>query len=767
MLQHYFTIALRNLKKYRLQSIISVFGLAVGFACFALSALWIRYELTFDTFHPDAERMYWVRYESELDNSGISPVTPYPLAGYLKETFPEVELACNTQAWQTGYKAGGEDLQSFKMSLDSASMKMFDIRLLSGSLTFISPGSNDVAISNTLAQKLYGAKSPIGEVLEAFGNKMQIVAVVQGWTAHSNIPFEILTSNQSMPEWYMSGWQTFIKVREGIDMKQFEEKLYKHLITQDQIELTHIRLTPITAMRYDKPMVEATVRFEHILLFAIAGGLIILCALFNYLTLFVNRIRMRAKEVGLRQVCGSSNSGLLALFSAEYILTLFAALLLGMVLIEMALPSFKEISDIKVETWDIYTETLIYSVGVILLSFVFSSVVVYSFRRQSLNQNLQSRNGGSGRNVFFRVSLVIQFIISLGFIFCSSVLVKQIHHLNTVDVGFERANRASIAVYPPIEGLKDELKQLPFITEIFPGDNEALFPQFGKSVRSLTAWDDKPASVSKISLEILRCSRAYFDFYKLQLLAGELPEDGSSDYMLLNETAAKQMGFSQPIGKKMQWGDKSKIVAGIIKDFYIAPPTIPAKPTVLDFSVNENTSSQIIFKYQGDWATCESELKALVTKRNPNLIYANIWSAEEKYQEFWKSEKMLLNMLDFATLICMLVSLFGVFSLMTLDCERYRKEIAIRKINGASVWSIMRMFFRKYIELLLLASCISFPVGYLMMKSWIENYVMQTTISGWLYPVIWLALALLVTVSIGWRINRAARTNPADAIKSE
>ena len=140
---------------------------------------------------------------------------------------------------------------------------------------------------------------------------------------------------------------------------------------------------------------------------------------------------------------------------------------------------------------------------------------------------------------------------------------------------------------------------------------------------------------------------------------------------------------------------------------------------------------------------------------------------EEEYEKFLKSENALLMMLDFVTLVCVLISLFGVFSLVTLDCEKRRKEIAIRKVNGAETCHIMKTFLLKYMFLLLIASVIAFPIGYLIMKPWIEGYVLQTSIDFWIYPVIWLALALLIITCTGWRIWKAANQNPAVVVKSE
>ena len=150
LLRHYIKLAFRNLRKYKSQSIISIIGLAIGFTCFALSTLWIRYEQTYDTFHKGADRIYLVRVESYMSSSGISEITPYPLAGFLKATFPEVEDACNMQAWGMAFKYKGKEYTSFKIGVDSATVNMFDFQLISGSRDFMLQNNNKLAITDRL-----------------------------------------------------------------------------------------------------------------------------------------------------------------------------------------------------------------------------------------------------------------------------------------------------------------------------------------------------------------------------------------------------------------------------------------------------------------------------------------------------------------------------------------------------------------------------------------------------------------------------------------
>lgn len=770
MLQHYIKIALRNLLKYKLQSIISIIGLAIGFICFALATLWIQYEQTYDTFHEGADRLYLLRDESNTHHTGLSSVTPFPLSGYLKATFPEVEDACYTRAWETQFRYKGANYPSFEMQADSATMRLFQLHILEGNLNFLEKDSKEIAITDLLARQLFGTKNPLGEELEIRGKKKRICAIVQSWSLHSNFPFEIvgcLDIGEDRTRWSGRNGQTFMKLKKGVDQKAFIQKLYEHTYTTEgQIAVRNTIATPITTMRYDRPDREVTVKYEHIMLFALAGALVILCSLFNYLTLFVTRIRMRGKEIALRKVNGSSNRNLLILFSVEYMITLLLALFTGLVLMELIIPAFKELSGIKLDSTRLFLEVIQYSGMVAGLSFLLSLYPIYYFRRKTLNAALKGSSEGKGRNSFQQIGMMLQLIISIGFIFCSTILMKQIHHLNHTDLGITRSNRGYIGVYPSIDGLKDELAKIPCIAEILQSNLPGLLPRGSHIYQTINEWEGINDSTSMVTLEIIDCDTTYLRFFGLSLLKGTFPPDDKS--ILINETAAKELKMDEPIGKTIQGGDSKKVITGIIKDFYIAPPTIPAKPMMFTRDDGSLLYSGIIFRYQNsEWPACKQRIEQLIKKMNPNIIYYTAGTMEEEYQKFLQSENALLLMLDFVTLVCVLISLFGVFSLVTLDCEQRRKEIAIRKVNGALTKSIMLAFFRRYMLLLAIASAVAFPIGYLIMKSWIENYALQTSIDCWIYPAIWFSLALLIILCTGWQIARAANQNPAETIKSE
>ena len=294
--------------KYKVQSLIGIIGLAVGFTCFALSVLWIHYERSYDSFHESSERLYLVRNKSNTDNSGFTPATPYPLASYLSETFPEIEDACNTSSHSTKIEVDGITHETFQASADSSFMRMFNIEITTGNLDFLVPNSKKVAITEEFSKMLWGDDDPFGKQISISKNEYTVCATVKGWPNHSNFYFQLLVPPNPIPVWYASYLNTLIRLKKGTDVKAFEEKIFEHKIERENIVFTNMKLTPLTSLRYDNPVNEAMIEYKYIFLFVLSGGLLILCSLFNYLTLFFSRFRIRLKELAVRIENGSSGS---------------------------------------------------------------------------------------------------------------------------------------------------------------------------------------------------------------------------------------------------------------------------------------------------------------------------------------------------------------------------------------------------------------------------------------------------------------------------
>ena len=261
-------------------------------------------------------------------------------------------------------------------------------------------------------------------------------------------------------------------------------------------------------------------------------------------------------------------------------------------------------------------------------------------------------------------------------------------------------------------------------------------------------------------------------FYNLQLKEGRMMHATDPWYVVLNETAVQKMNLSNPIGQQIVLDSHPTEIVGILKDFHVTAPTVPVHPMAFigksGKELNPATihTGMFMMKFkEGQWEDLVSRIKEMA--KELDIQTYKLEKTEDVYVVYLKSEFLLLRMLGMAAIVCIVIAAFGIFSLVTLSCEQRRKEIAVRKVNGATVKDIMLMFIKEYLSMLIAASILAFPIGYLFMKRWIENYMEQTTIGIWIYMLIFASIAIIIAFSISWRVWQAANENPAEVIKSE
>ena len=780
MIKHYLKVAFRNLIKYKTQSLVSIIGLAVGFTCFALSVLWIRYEMTYDNFHEGADRIYLVRahYANE---PGTSKFTPYPLMKYLQDKMPEIEAVTAFTAHYVKFRMEDTEQEIGMIAADSVFMNFFDIQLLKGTVNFLKCDGQEVAITKEFAKRLFSKEEDaLGKEVEVGRRVCKIGAIVSGWSNHSNIPYNILAPARHSPQWGSSNEQLLIRVRERTDIDAFRTKMSTVCINdiEKESELSDLLITRMSALRYSDYVDKADVviSFSYIFYFSLAGGLVIICSLFNYLTLFISRLCMRNREMALRKVNGASNKALSVQFAIELLLLLCIALIGGLLLVEMSMSRFLNFTQIESSSY--YGEILIYLLAVIILSFLFALMPLSYFRRRTLQETIKGSVATARPYLFRRIGIIVQLIVSLAFIFCTVVIMKQLYFLKNTDLGMERHRVANVALWNgDINQWVEKIKALPMVTETLPPVYFPIIPVGPMMYVEITNWDGLPKVTEKTLLVgIMPAKEEFFKFYDLKLLEGEfISEKSLQNEVVVDESTCLKFGWKHALGKTFGNNingrqDIAYKVVGVVKNFSYRSPT--SKPGLIAFQRPEAQEyllnrASILFKFkEGTWNECREAIEKLHKEEFPNA-YLRLFSEEEEYGKYLRSEDALMKLLSFVSLVCVLISVFGIFSLVTLSCEQRQKEIAIRKVNGAQIRHILQMFFREYFLLLIIAAVIAFPMGYVVMRQWIETYVRQTAINGWVYVGIFAVMAIIILFCIIWRIWKAARQNPAEVLKSE
>lgn len=771
MILYFLKVAWRNLLKYKAQSVISILGLAIGFMAFSFTMSWISFEYSYDSFTPDADRIYQVVKVDPKLTGGIKKVTPEPLALYLESTFPEVEAATSIDI----STSVNDNLAFFYFNNQKDSIADCYQIITDTSFFNVFYAENKPRINHPIPSDVFYATESMMQRLNKEGRDSVLFfsGSIPDRSYHSNVPFDLIQISPRRPrkdddcDWCSYHTITFLKVREGADVNALAKKM-SHIEVENSFQgVMSFKLIPLRKAHYQIPNEKTVIQFNHLKIFAAVSLMVIFCGLFNYLMLFVNRIKMRGKELALRKVNASSDKQLLMMLMTEFFLVLFISLFIGGLLTECLYPSFLKLSMIEAPRSYFMLEALLYGCSIAFISIVTAFFPIRLLMKRSIRENIQPETKvfGGIQNRFTVVSLLIQLIFGVLLLFCSLVFYLQLRNLNRSDIGFDRFNINTIQSWyggVPI----DEIRKIKGVEEVIPFDRLFL-PRGGRASSNITEAGDKKFAEA-VEVEIVNVNGPDFtQFFSIPILSGRNLRQGVDEECLINETAKRVLGFDDPIGKKLQdW-----VIVGVIPDLYIDSPLLPVLPCVyrsLQTKVPDNggVSGSYAYRYSPDNRIETEQAILAVFAKSGVTKGVTILNMDDVYTDYTKSERYLLVLLGLMTLVALLIVTFGVYSMITFSCNQRRKEIAIRKVNGARISEIFRLFIKQYVFVTVLACIIAFPMGVYVMQRWLEQYVCRIHLEWWIFVSVFGLILLIVVAGIFSKLYKAASENPAETVKS-
>jgi len=780
MIKHYLKVALRNLAKHKNQTLISIIGLAVGFTCFSISMFWAQYESSFDDFHPKADRIYVVQYIDSSKPLMVSRDTQYPFANYLKTNYPEVEEVSNTKVYPQLIQTSNGPEYFSGLQIDSSFTKIFDLSDKNLRMPYFYNESKDgsisshvpmpekdlsVVISSNAAKKLFGNESPIDKEIRLYDDKtLKVEKEIASWPENTNIRFDFLLPFPVVDYWNISMYHTYVLLKPGVDIKALNEKLKNIDRTGESMMPKGVILSPLKTFKIDYPFQDKVIKHSYIQLFALSGLLIAFCALFNYIMLFISRIRMRSKELALRKVNGASEKSLLFLLYTEFAFILLCSFVIGYLLIYLLLPQFRELSGVNLPSYIIYLNALKYMLSLSVIILLVSSVPIYYYQRKTLYNSIYKASTNRNNNLFYKVCVSLQMIVSIGFIFCTLILAKQTNHLMTQDIGFDWHRVAKVSTkwrWGNMMPYADKIAQITSVEGVLKHQSMMMWSG-PRAWSTYNEWDGKPLD-APLRLESYDVTSNFISFFDMKIIEGENfnPEAINDKEAIINEKAAKAFfELGSPVGKTLS----NKKIIGIVKDFHTESPEMDILPIMLE---QTDRPYSFVYRYkEGKKKEVEKAVSQII-HNDDKEAEVEFEYMEDLYENYYNSENALLKLLAATTLVCIIISVFGIYSMVTLICTKRRKEIAIRKVNGANAWSIVFGLIKEYLVLLIIASIIVFPVSYKIMSTWLENYANRITIGWWLYILIVIGVSVVVTITVFFQVWRAANQNPAEVLKSE
>ena len=794
MLANYFKVALRVMLRNKSYSFINLFSLALGITAFAFLFLWVQNEFSYDQFHPDKDRIYKA-WNKDVANGQIKSwdVTARVLAPTLKEEFTAVESAISYMGWGDEHLFVEGDKRLVKNTgayADNDIFTMFGFPLIKGDAKTAFNDPKSIAITERFARELFGDKEPFGETVtigesgDSFS--LTVTAVLKDLPSNTDFHFEYIIpyslvemlNGKKETRWGINSFYTYVKLKEGTDINQFNEQVKdivkKHYKDAGQRE---IFLYPITKMRLYSRFengVQSGGRIEIIRLLGILGLCLLVIACINFINLSTARAQRRSKEVAVRKVTGAFRNSLIGQFLCESLLLAFGAGVLSLIAVYIGLPFFSQLigEHLSLEfsnlNFWIGGFTLIVVVG--LLAGSYPALYLSAFRPVKILKGIALSQ--SGKSTLRSVLVVFQFGIAITLIVSVFVVQRQINYVQSRDTGYQKENLVyqyfTGTLGKNFEAYKNELLQLG-AAESITKTSTPITDRWSNT--DGIEWEGKDPQNSTLF------ERIYVDHHftataGLTMLRGrdmDLEKFSSdSTAAVLNEAAAKAMGFADPIGQIIKDNGIEWHVIGVVKDFILTSPFQQVEPVIL-FGCEQSWAFNVAhIKLNGSKPMQENiQIMADLSKKyNPDYPFAYEF-VDTAYARKFANLESTRTITLLASFITILIAGLGLLGLSTYLVEVRVKEIGIRKVMGGSVLSITNMLTWASIKPILIAVLIFGPQAWFAMNWWLSSYPYRISVGVLTIPLAAIAIIGLAVLITSAQTIRAAKANPVNSLRNE
>jgi len=770
-------IILRNLRRDKFYSAINISGLAIGITACILIMLWVQDELSFDKFHERSKDIYQTNVRFKVsDNDYYWNITSAPLAIAAIEEIPEIENACRYYAWWKTeiLKYEGEDREHIVTGanygmVDTTFFSIFDFQVLEGDRRNMLIDPQSIVLSASVARQLFGNESPMGKIL--FDNNRQayhVTGVIADMPQNSSVRFDILLPfslyEQSSPDelkrWDRFDFTTWFLLRPHTDMATVERKLTEIQNRHDPDTDVSYVLQAIEKANLTNADGSANSKAQTCRLFLIIAFVVILVACVNYVNISTARELRRNKEVFVRNILGARKINLFLLFLSESVLIIFFSLVIATPLLDLISPAFNHVTGkhLVFQPFSIQTLTIFGLTFLIVILFA----GIYPAINLAVKNPLEGVRNKSRNSVLRKALVVGQFVVAVVLILVTIGINMQLEYIKKKDLGYEKENVFYMQMTNNLKrhyvAFKSELQHNPVIM----GVTATSMPL--KGVPSTYHISVEELGIKDEMIIFLSTDKDFISTMDIQLVEGRnfngTPADDVS--VILNETAVKKLNITDPIGKTCNISGQKTII-GVVSDFHFKDMRSPIEPLAISVSdwrnslyvrTSSNNTPQAIAAVEKLWKQYESEL--------PFSFYF----IDDEFDTRYKSDIRSGILFRYFAIIAILVSCLGLFGLVTFTAETKTKEIAIRKVLGASVGDIVEMLSKEFLILVCIAMLIAFPLAYHWLDKMLQDYAYHITISWHIFALAGIIIVVLTLFTVGWRAFKAAMENPVDAIKS-
>ncbi|MFK7774148.1 MAG: ABC transporter permease [Saprospiraceae bacterium] len=808
MFKNYIKLSWRNLTKNRSHSLINLLGLSIGIACCLLILLWVTDELSFDKWNEKADRTF--RVTNEINFGGMHKhyaVSPSPVAPSLRSDFPEVEAVVRFRNYGGSLVKRGN--QSFNESniiyCDSTLFDVFSLQLVSGNSKQALVAPNSVVINEKIARKYFPNDNPIGELLN-FDNQddLTVTGVFKDMPDNSHFNYDFFVSlsgneeSQSL-DWLSNNFYSYYVLREGTDDAAFEAKIFpffKDKYITPQITQTFgatyedfekdgsfikYHFQPITDIHLNSDLameLSANGNIQYVWTFVIVALFILLIACVNFMNLSTARSSVRAKEIGVRKVLGSLRSNLIHQFLIESVLIAGMAFVIGIMMAYFALPYFNNLADKQLSLpFSNIVFWAISIIGILLIGLLAGSYPAFYLSAFEPVKTLKGKILDKGGNLNLRNGLVVfQFLIAVLLIVGTLVINQQIHFIQNKKIGFDREQ---VLILENAETLKDRAftlkKELLNHSKISQVSVSGYLPVPSYRSNSPLCKSQEVLGGNCVSIQMWNVDEAYLPTFGMELIAGrnfspEMLTD--SNAVIINETAAGILGFEDPIGKKVygsarfdpQSGDPmpTQTIIGVVKDFHFE--SLRQDIGALSLWLNPYSGNLSLKTNTDKIPTLISDVEKTWKKIAPELPFSYRF-LDESFDQLYRTETRISKLFSIFSGLSIFIACLGLFGLAAFTTERRFKEIAIRKVLGASVPNLVGLLSKDFLKLVLLSLIISIPIAWYLMNQWLTDFAYRIEFQWWIFLAAGFIAIAIAFLTVSFQAVKAARVNPVNNLK--
>ena len=816
MFNHIIKIALRNFTRTPTHSFINIFGLSLGIAVSILVLLFVKDELTYDTFHGKSSSLYrlYNTFERRDGTFVKSPSTPFVAGATLKDNFEEVKGITPWTINPASVLVDGEAVEQTFGIVSKDFFKMFDFPVVSGSVQGVFNDPSDIVITVKTAKKFFGASDPVGKTLTLLMGPdekiYEVKAVVEDPPSNSSLQFEALLHEDNMraflpddlfTDWGMVFSETYVLLEEGVSSGGLEEQfpdLMRSVRGEEEIEKSKytLGLQPLTEIHLDTDMPQGEVVISDPKYTFILSGIalmVLLMAIINFMNLSLARSLARTREIGIKKVAGAGKRQLVFQFIGEAVWMSMLSLIAGLLFARLALPLFNDLSGKELVFWfSLINVSLFFGTALFtgVLAGTYPAFVLSSFQPTRVLKGQVSI--GQGKQGLRKIMLGIQLSLSLFLITSVIIMKSQLDYIRNKNLGFDKEQVVIVPLNVPqnigfdsliVNGiekgklLKQELQRTAGVVSVALSAQE-----FEEGGWMRLGYNDTDEVLREFHMNVV--DEDYVPMLDIQMKAGRNFEKGNASdarrSVIVNEAFVKEYDLEDPVGSRLPHDKfEDHEIIGVAKDFHfsslhdeIAPAILVMEPVFIlkginNLSAHSSFVPKALVKLQaGQVEQGLADIRNAWDMSYPGESFSYHF-VDDKVEEQYKADGNFGKVVTASTVLATLIGTLGLFGLVSLTMGARIKEISIRKVLGADSFHLTRVLSSSYVVIILISIILASPFAYFFAQNWLDNFQYSIAIGAWHFILGGLLLFVIGALAIGWQVIMMLRSRAVEHLSGD